>query len=106
MAQQEPWTYERLITTPKSDLINEVNSKLGGAMGINPNQAQAAIHARDAIQAQLFLSELARRDQEEQTEKMVKSTQTMLCYTWVIVILTVVITAATIAQLVIASVRR
>jgi hypothetical protein len=102
MTQQEPWTYEHLITAPKTELVDEANSKLKGGMGANPNAPQAAIHARDAIQAQLFLSELSRRNQEVQTDKMARCTQTMLRYTWIIVFMTGIMTVATIVQVFIA----
>src|SRR5262245_60921996 len=45
MTQQEPWTYERLIKAPKSELVDEINNRLkGGAMYTYPTPSQAPIH--------------------------------------------------------------
>ncbi len=82
------YSFEQLRSVTPNKLVDEVNNRLnsiGGAGGLDKIPL--------ALEAQLFINELLRRDQ-------VKQTNTMLCYTRWMTGLTIAITFMTVGILI------
>ena len=82
------YSFEQLRSATANELVDEVNNRLnfiGGAGGLDKIPL--------ALEAQIFINELLRRDQDKQTN-------TILCYTQWMTRMTVAITLMTLLILV------
>jgi hypothetical protein len=82
--QNEKISLEKLRNTPEHELIKEIDENL----------ASISVNQTGPLRLQVYYDELVRRNQD-------KATRSMLCYTKWITIMTVIMTVATVINLII-----